>query len=123
MGINHHNVLSTIFIINRNRENIYCPKVVEKGEKMSKKLYVGNLSYKTTEDDLKDLFKEFKTVTEVNVITDRTTGRSRGFGFVEFSSDEDADKAIESLNGKMFQDREIVINEARPRKNRGFQRY
>jgi len=90
---------------------------------MSKKLYVGNLSYKVTEDDLKDLFKEFKTVTEVNVITDRATGRPRGFGFVELSSDEDADKAIESLNGKMFQDREIVVNEARPRKNRGFQQY
>jgi len=90
---------------------------------MSKKLYVGNLSYKVTEDDLKDLFKEFKTVTKVNVITDRATGRSRGFGFVELSSDEDADKAIESLNGKTLQDREIVVNEARPRKNREFQQY
>ena len=90
---------------------------------MSKKLYVGNLSYKVTEDDLRDLFKEFETVTEVNVITDRDTGRSRGFGFVELSSDEDADKAIESLNGKTLQDREIVVNEARPRKNREFQRY
>ena len=96
---------------------------------MSKKLYVGNLSYKATEDDLRDIFKEFETVTEVNVITDRATGRSRGFGFVEFSSDDDADKAVESLNGKMLQDREIVVNEARPRKsregreNRGFQRY
>ncbi len=90
---------------------------------MSKKLYVGNLSYKATEDDLRDLFKEFETVTEVNVITDRATGRSRGFGFVELSSDEDADKAIESLNGKTLQDREIVVNESRPRKNREFQRY
>ena len=96
---------------------------------MSKKLYVGNLSYKATEEDLKDLFKEFETVTQVNVITDRATGRSRGFGFVEISSDKDADKAIESLNGKMIQDREIVVNEARPPKNRenrgnrGFQRY
>jgi RNA recognition motif-containing protein len=94
--------------------------VVEKGEKMRKKLYVGNLSYKVTEEDLKDLFKEFETVTEVNVITDRATGRSRGFGFVEFSSGDDADKAIESLNGKMFQDREIAVNEARPRKKREF---
>ena len=88
-----------------------------------KKLYVGNLSYKATEDDLKDLFKEFETVTEVNLVTDRATGRSRGFGFVEFSSDEDADKAINSLNGKMFQDREIVVNEARPPKNTGHRRY
>jgi len=90
---------------------------------MSKKLYVGNLSYKATEDDLRDLFKEFETVTEVNVITDRTTGRSRGFGFVELSSDEDADKAVKLLNGKTLQDREIVVNEARPRKNREFQQY
>ncbi len=90
---------------------------------MSKKLYVGNLSYKATEDDLRDLFKEFETVTEVNVITDRATGRSRGFGFVELSSDEDADKAVKLLNGKTLQDREIVVNEARPRKNREFQQY
>lgn len=90
---------------------------------MSKKLYVGNLSYKVTEEDLKGLFKEFETVTEVNLVTDRATGRSRGFGFVEISSDEDADKAIKSLNGKMFQDREIVVNEARPRKDRGSGRY
>jgi len=110
-------------MVNRNRENIHCPKVVEKGEKMSKKLYVGNLSYKATEDDLRDLFKEFETVTEVNVITDRATGRSRGFGFVEISSDEDADKAVKLLNGKTLQDREIVVNEARPRKNREFQQY
>jgi RNA recognition motif-containing protein len=110
-------------MVNRDRENIHCPKVVEKGEKMSKKLYVGNLSYKATEDDLRDLFKEFETVTEVNVITDRTTGRSRGFGFVELSSDEDADKAVKLLNGKTLQDREIVVNEARPRKNREFQQY
>ena len=90
---------------------------------MSKKLYVGNLSYKVTEDDLKGLFKEFETVTEVNLVTDRATGRSRGFGFVELSSDDDADKAIKSLNGKMIQDREIVVNEARPPKNRGSRRY
>ncbi|MBE0478686.1 RNA-binding protein [Candidatus Aerophobetes bacterium] len=94
---------------------------------MAKKLYVGNLSYKVTEDDLKDLFKEFGAVSEINVVTDRATGKPRGFGFVEFSSNEDADKAIKSLNGKMFQDREIVVNEARPRRNSGggggFRRY
>ena len=86
--------------------------------KMSKKLYVGNLSYKVTEDDLRGLFKEFETVTEVSLVTDRATGRSRGFGFVEFSSGDDADKAIESFNGKMIQGREIVVNEAKPRKDR-----
>ena len=83
---------------------------------MSKKIYVGNLSYKVTEDDLKDLFGEFGTVTEANVITDRETGRPRGFAFVEMESDDDATKAINSLNGKELQDREIVVNEARPRR-------
>jgi len=94
------------------------PKGNEKKEnRMGKKLYVGNLSYKVTEDDLKGLFGEFGTVTEVNVITDRETGRPRGFGFVELDSNEGAAKAIASLNGKMLQDREINVNEARPRKN------
>ena len=83
---------------------------------MSKKIYVGNLSYKVTEDDLKDLFGEFGTVSEINVITDRETGRPRGFAFVEMDSDDDATKAINSLNGKELQDREIVVNEARPRR-------
>ena len=84
---------------------------------MSKKIYVGNLSYKVTEDDLKDLFAEFGTVTEINVITDRETGRPRGFAFVEMDSDDEATKAIDSLNGKELQDREIVVNEARPRRD------
>ena len=83
---------------------------------MSKKLYVGNLSYKVTEDDLKDLFGEFGSVTEVSVITDRETGRPRGFAFVEMDSDDEATKAIDSLNGKTLQDREFVVNEARPRR-------
>ena len=85
---------------------------------MSKKLYVGNLSYKATEDDLRGLFKEFETVTEVNLVVDRGTERSRGFGFVTLSSDDDAAKAIDSLNGAKLHDREIVVNEARPRENR-----
>jgi len=89
----------------------------KKENRMGKKLYVGNLSYKVTEDDLKALFGEFGTVTEVNVITDRETGRPRGFGFVELDSNEGAAKAIASLNGKMLQDREINVNEARPRSN------
>lgn len=84
---------------------------------MSKKIYVGNLSYKVTEDDLKDLFGEFGAVTEINVITDRETGRPRGFAFVEMDSDDEATKAINSLNGKELQDREIVVNEARPRRD------
>jgi len=90
---------------------------------MRKKLYVGNLSYKATEDDLKNLFREFGTVIEVNLITDRATGKSRGFGFVEFSSGDEADKAVNSLNGKMFQDREIIVSEARPQRSDRPQRY
>ncbi len=86
---------------------------------MSKKIYVGNLSYKVTEDDLKDLFAEFGTITEINVITDRETGRPRGFAFVEMESDDEATKAINSLNGKELQDREIVVNEAKPRRDSG----
>ena len=88
-----------------------------KEEKVSKKLYVGNLSYKVTEDDLKDLFGEFGTIIEVSVITDRETGRPRGFAFIEMDSDDDANKAVDSLNGKTIQDREIVVNEARPRRD------
>ena len=84
---------------------------------MSKKIYVGNLSYKVTEDDLKNLFGEFGTLTSVNVITDKETGRPRGFAFVEMDSDDEATKAINSLNGKELQDREIVVNEARPRRD------
>ncbi len=84
---------------------------------MSKKIYVGNLSYKVTEDDLKDLFGEFGAVSEVNVITDRETGRPRGFAFVEMDSDDEATKAINSLNGKELQDREIVVNEAKPKRD------
>ena len=91
----------------------------KKEKKVSKKLYVGNLSYKVTEDDLKDLFGEFGTIAEVNVITDRETGRPRGFAFVEMDSDDDATKAINSLNGRELQDREIVVNEAKPRRDSG----
>ena len=83
---------------------------------MSTKLYVGNLSYKVTEDDLKDLFSEFGSVVEIKLITDRATGRSRGFGFVEFSSSEEANKAISTLDKKTVQDRQIIVNEARPQR-------
>ena len=108
----------TIFLSIKNADKYPLPKGNgEKEKKVSKKLYVGNLSYKVTEDDLKDLFGEFGSVTEVNVITDRETGRPRGFAFVEMDSDDEATKAINSLNGKELQDREIVVNEARPRRD------
>jgi cold-inducible RNA-binding protein len=87
------------------------------GEPMSKKIYVGNLSYQTTEGDLSTLFEQVGQVDSVNVITDRDTGRSKGFAFVEMSN-EDADKAITQLNGTEVNGRTLTVNEARPREER-----
>jgi len=84
---------------------------------MSKKIYVGNLSYQTTEGDLTTLFEQVGQVDSVNVITDRDTGRSKGFAFVEMSN-EDADKAITQLNGTEVSGRTLTVNEARPREER-----
>ncbi|OGY24834.1 MAG: hypothetical protein A2Y57_00260 [Candidatus Woykebacteria bacterium RBG_13_40_7b] len=78
------------------------------------KLFIGNLPWKTTEEDLKSMFSEAGSPTSVNLITDRNTGRSRGFGFVEYETDEEGNKAIEQLNGKEIEDRKIVVNVARP---------
>ena len=83
---------------------------------MSTKLYVGGLPYETTEDALKDLFAEAGTVASATIIVDKISGRSKGFGFVEMSSEEEAKKAIEALNGKEFEGRTIVVDEARPMK-------
>lgn len=82
---------------------------------MNQKLYVGNLSYSTTDQELQDLFAQHGTVQSANVVTDRYTGRSRGFGFVEMGSGEEARQAIEALNGTDFQGRNLVVNEARPK--------
>ena len=84
--------------------------------RMSKNLYVGNLSFNTTSDDLRQAFEAFGTVTSASVVSDRDTGRSRGFGFVEMS--DGAEAAIESLNGSDLQGRSITVNEARPRPER-----
>ena len=84
---------------------------------MGNKLYVGNLSFSITNDDLMDYFAEAGTVQSANVVEDRDTGRSRGFGFVEMSSDEEAQNAIEQFNGQEFEGRNLVVNEARPREN------
>jgi RNA recognition motif-containing protein len=84
---------------------------------MSKKIYVGNLSYQTTEGDLTTLFEQVGQVDSVNVITDRDTGRSKGFAFVEMGN-EDADKAITQLNGTEVNGRTLTVNEARPREER-----
>lgn len=83
---------------------------------MNKKLYVGNLSYDTTEDKLKEAFSEAGTVESCDVITDRATQRSKGFGFVEMSTEEEAKKAIEMFNGKDLDGRTIRVDEARPKK-------
>jgi RNA recognition motif-containing protein len=86
---------------------------------MSMKLYVGNISFTTTNQDLNDLFGQVGTVESANIIEDRETGRSRGFGFVEMASREDGEKAIEELNGKEFGGRELKVNEAKPQESRG----
>jgi RNA recognition motif-containing protein len=83
------------------------------------KLYVGNLSFGTTESGLRDLFAQFGDVSSASIVMDRETGRSRGFGFVEFSSDEHAKAAINGLNGKNFDGRDLTVNEAKPREAGG----
>jgi RNA recognition motif-containing protein len=83
------------------------------------RLYVGGLPYQTTEHDLIDLFEQIGQVTEASVITDRDTGRSKGFGFVEMSDDQEARSAIERLNGTNLGDRTITVNQARERQSTG----
>jgi len=86
---------------------------------VAKKLYVGNLSYDTSDSDLQRLFGEFGTVESAQVISDRETGRSKGFGFVEMGSDQEAQAAISALNGKEMGGRALTVNEAKPREERG----
>lgn len=81
------------------------------------KIYIGNMSYATTEDDLRQAFESYGEVLSVNIITDRESGRPKGFGFVEMSSKDDATAAIEGLNGKELGGRTLNVNEARPRPN------
>ena len=88
---------------------------------MSKRIYVGNLSFQTTESDLSNLFNQAGAVDSVTIITDRDTGRSKGFAFVEMDS-ESADKAISQLNGTEFNGRALTVNEARPREDRSSNR-
>ena len=83
---------------------------------MSMNLYVGGLSFDTTDDGLKTFFEQAGTVESASIITDRDSGRSRGFGFVEMASEAEGRKAIEDLNGKMLDGRALTVNEARPRK-------
>jgi RNA recognition motif-containing protein len=96
----------------RNKTN-----VTFKGIFMTTKLYVGNLPYTFTEDDLKDLFSKFESMTSAKLIIDRDTNRSKGFGFVELD-DNEANAAIEEFNEKEFDGRKIIVNEARPQEKR-----
>lgn len=85
---------------------------------MGKKLYIGNLPYSVNDQSLRTLFEQAGTVTDATVIVDRETNRSRGFGFVEMDTDEDATKAISQLNGHTIDNRQIQVSEARPREDR-----
>src|SRR5215468_5815733 len=89
------------------------------GRAMSAKLFVGNLSFQATEEDLRELFAQAGNVETVRIITDQFTGRPRGFGFVEMATKEEAQKAVEQLNGRLFRDRNLVVDEARPQPQRG----
>lgn len=86
---------------------------------MATKLFVGSLAFAVTDDELRDAFAAFGTVTSAKVIIDRDTNRSKGFGFVEMENDEEAKKAIDELNGKEISGRAVVVNEARPQEPRG----
>src|SRR2546430_11782825 len=89
---------------------------------MAAKLFVGNLSFQATEEDLRELFAQAGTVETVRIITDQFTDRPRGFGFVEMATKEEATKAVEMLNGRLFRDRNLVVDEARPQPQRGADR-
>ncbi|OIP22654.1 RNA-binding protein [bacterium CG_4_10_14_0_2_um_filter_33_32] len=82
---------------------------------MAKKLFVGNLPYSTSEEQLTEMFAGYGNVESANIVTDKFSGRSRGFGFVEMSSDDEAQKAITELNGKENDGRKLIVNEARPK--------
>src|ERR1041385_7393343 len=86
---------------------------------MAKNIYVGNLAWAVTSDDLVEMFSQYGKVTSAQVITDRETGRSRGFGFVEMENDEEAQKAIEALNGATHENRQLTVNVAKEREDRG----
>ncbi len=90
---------------------------------MAKKLYIGSLSYDTNEDTLKELFAQAGAVESATIIIDRVSGRSKGFGFVEMSSDEDAKKAIEMFNETELDGRKIIVNEARPMEKKPFRKF
>jgi RNA recognition motif-containing protein len=85
-----------------------------------KNIFVGNLAFRTTEGDIRSMFESYGAVDRVSLMTDRDTGRSKGFGFVEMPNDQEGDRAIEALNGREMDGRNLTINQARPREDRGF---
>lgn len=97
-----------------NPNNFSSERKFERASKMAKKLYVGNLSYNTTDASLKDAFSGMGEVESANVITDKMTGRSRGFGFVNMVNDAEAEAAIEKMNGADLEGRKLTVNEAKP---------
>ena len=101
------------------RYPLVVPAIFDSGVSMTKKIYVGNLPFSTTEDDLSALFQQVGPVESVSIITDRDTGRSKGFGFVAMN-ETDADKAIAMLHGQDFNGRALTVNEARPMVKREF---
>ena len=104
-------------------EVFYFQPVKNRRQYMEKKLYVGNISFQATEDDIRELFSRSGEVASVKIITDQFTGKPKGFGFVEMATAEEAAKAIETLNGTTFMERPITVAEAKPqqpREKRGF---
>jgi len=97
---------------------IVLPRFADRKKGPVKNIFVGNLSFNTSEDELRQLFEPFGQVDRVSILTDRETGRSRGFGFVEMANSEEGDKAIAGLNGSQFGGRTINVNEARPKAER-----
>jgi cold-inducible RNA-binding protein len=87
--------------------------------KTMKNIFVGNLSFNATEDAVRSMFEQYGAVERVSIVTDRDTGRAKGFGFVEMTGDAEAERAITSLNGKELDGRNLTINEARPKEDRG----
>jgi cold-inducible RNA-binding protein len=104
---------------NRRASLFVSVSVIPKEVFMAKKLYVGNLSYDTNDGSLQQMFAAYGSVQSAQIVMDRDTGRSKGFGFVEMSSDQEAQAAITGLNGKEFNGRALTVNEARPREDRG----
>lgn len=90
---------------------------------MGKKIYVGNISFRASEDDIKGIFSEFGETETINLITDAQTGRPKGFGFVEMATEEDAKKAIEALDGTTFMERTLSVAEAKPQEPREKRRF